>query len=303
MKRPVDLQQRIEASKKLLARRRSSQGEKPERSLLALSDLTKEQVMAIIDGGISIKNNPTKYGDLLKNKSVALVFQKTSTRTRCSFEIGIGEMGGQSLYLDWNTSNFTIASLEDEIKALSRYVDAIVARVNKHEDLLVMKEHSEVPIINGLSNLYHPCQALADLMTIKEYFGELEGLNICYLGDGNDVCHSLINGAGYTGINISIACPNNYQPNAKIVAEVQRKSNIRIRIGSNPIELVKDADLIYTDTWIPMAILTSKDNSNEKDLRIKTFSDYQVNRHLQEWLRHSWSSFRMSPMRSPTSGW
>ena len=189
-------------------------------------------------------------------------------------------MGGQALYMDWNTSNFTIASLEDEIKALSRYVDAIVARVHKHEDLIIMKEHSEVPIINGLSNLYHPCQALADLMTIKEYFGELEGLNICYLGDGNDICHFLINGAGHAGINISIACPQNYLPNPEILEAVQRNNNIRIRIGSDSTELVKDADIIYTDTWISMAIWTLTDNSNEKDLRIKAFSDFQVNREL-----------------------
>ena len=274
MERPSDLQQRIEASKKLLAERRYSKRGKPDRSFLTISELTKEQMLQIIDGGINIKNNPTKYREVLKHESVALVFQKTSTRTRCSFEIGIGEMGGQPMYIDWKTSNFTLADMEDEIKVLSRYVDLIMARVYKQEDLLVMKKYSEVPIINGLSDLFHPCQGLADFMTIKEYFGQLQGLNLCYIGDGNNVCHSLINGAVHTGMNISIACPENYAPNSEILDAAQSQNKVKINITSNLTEAVKDADVVYTDTWVSMG------DEDEKDIRIKAFSNFQVNESL-----------------------
>lgn len=274
MERLTDLQQRIAASKKLLAARRFAKRGNPERSFLTISDLTEEQMVKILNGGINVKNNPLQYRKTLQDKSVALVFQKTSTRTRCSFEIGIGEMGGQPMYIDWKTSNFTLADLQDETKVLSRYVDLIMMRVYKQEDLVQMKRYSEVPIINGLSDLYHPCQGLADFMTMKEYFGDLKGLNLCYIGDGNNVCHSLINGAVKTGMNISIAHPQNYAPNYKIVKAAKDKGTVQIHLTNSPDKAVKEADVIYTDTWVSMG------SEEEKDTRLKAFSSFQVNEVL-----------------------
>ncbi|WP_414586742.1 ornithine carbamoyltransferase [Scytonema sp. PCC 10023] len=272
MERPSDLKQRIAASRELLDARYSAKRGKPERSFLTISDLTEEQVIDILNGGINIKKNSSKYREVLKDKSVALLFQKTSTRTRCSFEIGVGEMGGQPMYIDWKSSNFTLADLQDEIRVLSRYVDLILARVHKHEDLLTMRKYTEVPVVNGLSDLYHPCQGLADFMTIKEYFGELEGLNLCYVGDGNNVCHSLINGAIKTGMHITIAYHQNYAPNPEIVEEAKTKNAIYL---TNSLEdAIKDADVIYTDTWVSMG------NESETDARIQTFSGFQVNEAL-----------------------
>lgn len=265
---------RIAKSKEVFKERKNNIKGKPERSFLTISELSKERFMNILEGGIEVKKNSEKFNAALKEKSVALLFQKTSTRTRCSFEIGVGELGGQPMYIDWRTSNFTLASLEDEIRVLSRYVDLVMARVYKHEDLITMKKYSEVPIINGLCDLYHPCQGLADYMTIKEYYGDLEGLKIAYIGDGNNVCNSLINGAVKAGMHISVAHPQGYAPK-KEVAEAAKKENL-ITLTQNPEEAVRDADVVYTDTWISMG------QEAEKEERVRVFGNYAVTRKLLE---------------------
>jgi ornithine carbamoyltransferase len=268
----VGTDRRIEAAQSLLAARRGQRRGKPERSFLAISDLAREEVRTILAGGLAGKRDPALLGRALAGKSVALLFQKTSTRTRVSFEIGVGEMGGQPMYIDWRTSNFTLSDLKDEIRVLSRYVDLVMARVYRHDDLEIMKEHSEVPIINGLCDRYHPCQGLTDYMTIQEYFGELTGLKIAYIGDGNNVCNSLIEGAVATGMRIAVAHPPGYEPRAEVVAAAQAAN--AITLTHRPEEAVEGADVVYTDTWISMG------DEDQREVRLKAFGDYKVDEAL-----------------------
>lgn len=269
----LDLDQRSARARHLLDERRGARRGKPERSLLTLADLTPDTFARLLAGGLDVKRHPERYADALAGRSVGLLFQKTSTRTRVSFEIGVGEMGGQPLYLDWRTSNFTLADLEDEIRVLSRYVDLVMARVYDHRDLVLMRDHSEVPVINGLCNLYHPCQGLADYMTIQEYFGELAGLKIAYVGDGNNVCHTLMIGAGKADMEIAVAYPPGYSPDAAIVTRVRDEGG-RVTLTHDPLEAVAGADVVYTDTWISMG------DEGERENRLKAFTGYQVTLEL-----------------------
>ncbi|WP_218082277.1 ornithine carbamoyltransferase [Anthocerotibacter panamensis] len=271
-----DQHTKILASKALLAARQGTKRGKPERSLLTLDDLNNSQMHQLLEGGLEMKQHPERFERALQGKSVALLFQKTSTRTRCSFEIGVGEMSGIPMYMEWKTSNFTLADLADEARALSRYVDLIVARVYHHTDLLTMKKHSEVPIVNGLCDRYHPCQGLADFMTLREYFGDLKGLNLCYIGDGNNVCHTLIQGAVKVGMHITVAHPPQYPPDADLVAAAQ--THHAITLTQDPRAGVQGADAIYTDTWISMG------DESETQTRLHAFQGFQVN---QELLAHT----------------
>lgn len=263
---------RAAAARELAATRRNQRRGKPERSFLAISDLSRGEVRALLDGGLAVKRDPALLARALAGKSVALLFQKTSTRTRVSFEVGVGEMGGQPLYLDWRTSNFTLADLQDEIRVLSRYCDLVMARVYGHADLELMKRHSEVPVINGLSDLHHPCQGLTDYMTIQEYFGDLQGLKIAYVGDGNNVCHSLIEGAVRTGMRIAVAHPSGYAPNPEIVAAARAEGEVVLT--QDPKEAVEGADVVYTDTWISMG------DEAQREVRLQAFKDYKVDEAL-----------------------
>jgi ornithine carbamoyltransferase len=264
--------ERVARSQRLVAERRTSRRGRPERSFLTVADLSAEDVADVLAGGLAVKRDPARFGHILRQRSVALLFQKTSTRTRVSFEIGVGEMGGQPVYLDWRSSNFTLADLQDEIRVLSRYVDLIMARVYLHADLETMRAHSEVPVINGLSDLSHPCQGLTDYMTMLEYFGSLKGLRVGYIGDGNNVCHSLIEGAIKTGAHIVVAHPPDYPPEQGIVAEGRAAG--ALTLSSRPEDAARDADVIYTDTWVSMG------DEAEKDIRLRAFADYQVNEAL-----------------------
>lgn len=272
MSKPEDMDRRIASAEQLLAARRGQRRGSPERSFLTISELDREQVGHLLAGGLDAKRNPQSLSRALEGKSVALLFQKTSTRTRCSFEIGVGEMGGQPMYIDWRTSNFTLADLQDEIRVLSRYVDLIMARVNDHEDLLVMKQYSEVPVINGLCNLYHPCQGLTDFMTMLEYFGDLKGLKLGYVGDGNNVCQSLINGAVRVGMEIVVAHPPGYGPREEIVDAARTLGSVTL--SDRPEDAVREADVVYTDTWVSMG------EEAEKEIRHREFARYQVNEEL-----------------------
>ena len=238
---------------------------KPEhmKHLIDLKDLTEKEILKIIDLGIKIKKNKKKYSNILKNKTLAMLFEKNSTRTRCSFEAGMNLLGGHAMFLDWKTTQLNKASLKDEIKCIARYVDIVMARVYKQETLEEMAKYSTVPVINALSDKSHPCQILADLMTIKEKFGKLKGLKLAYLGDGNNVCNSLIIGCQKVGINISVASPKGYGPSEKPDL-----------LTNNPKEAVKDADVIYTDTWVSMG------KENEADKRLKIFPAYKVTKQL-----------------------
>lgn len=242
------------------------------RHLLSLSDLTKEEMEEIILLGQTLKAGPEKFRDTLSRKSLIMLFQKTSTRTRLSFEAGMARLGGHAIYLDWQKSNYTLGDVKDETKCMARYGDIIMARVNKHADLEAMASASRVPVINGLSEKHHPCQALADLMTIKEKKGALKGLKLAFIGDGNNVCHSLIQGCTKAGMEIVVAGPKDYWPDPAIVEEGRRQG--KVTITEDPGQAVKDADVVYTDTWVSMG------QEAENDKRLKAFKDYQVSLKL-----------------------
>ncbi|MBW2975419.1 ornithine carbamoyltransferase [Candidatus Woesearchaeota archaeon] len=232
-------------------------------NLLTLKDWKKEDIMELIDNALLIKEEPEKYYEVLKGKTLAMLFEKKSTRTRVSFEVGMAQLGGHALFIDWKTTQLGKADLKDEIKCIASYTDIIMARVYKHKDAEIMAENSKKPFINALSELYHPCQTLADLMTIKEKFGKFDGLKIAYVGDGNNVCNSLIIGCSKLGINISVASPKGYEP--------KEKPDL---LTKDPKEAVKGADVVYTDTWVSMG------QEEEKKKRLKEFQPYQVNKKL-----------------------
>lgn len=233
---------------------------------LTVYDVTNEQFLHLIEEGIRFKLD-SQYGHgALNGKSVALVFQKTSTRTRVSFELGIAEMGGAPLFIDWRSSNFTLSALEDEIAVLSRYCHLIVARVYHHHDLLTMKQHASVPIVNGLCDLHHPCQALSDMVTIRHVFGSTN-VNLLYIGDGNNVCHSLIQAATVCGANIRVITPPADAPQPSIVAQAGDSVQVGHQLDA---EWVRWADVIYTDTWVSMG------QETEAEDRMIRFMPYQV---------------------------
>lgn len=242
------------------------------RSLLKISDFSAEEVEEILAGGLKTKRDPAAFATALDSVRIALLFQKTSTRTRCSFEVGVCEMGGHPIYLDWSRSNFALADLRDEIHVLSRYFDLIMARVHKHTDLETMRAYSEKPIINGLSDEHHPCQGLTDAMTMLEYFGSLRGLHLVYVGDGNNVLHSLLEVAALTGIEITASSPEGYDADRIVTKFATNRT--KVNFVRNPAEAVRNADVIYTDTWISMG------DEAETEVRLKTFADYQVNEAL-----------------------
>ncbi|MFH2027604.1 MAG: ornithine carbamoyltransferase [Nanoarchaeota archaeon] len=231
--------------------------------MLNLKPYSKKQIEEIIELGIKIKTNPEKYYDKLKNKVLVMLFEKTSTRTRTSFEAGMAQLGGHAIYLDWKSTQLKKAVLKDEIRCIERYADIIMARVYKHETVAEMAMHSTKPVINGLCDEYHPCQILSDLMTIKEKFGKLNGLKLAYVGDGNNVCNSLIIGCKKLGINISVATPKGYEP--------MEQPDL---LTNDPKEAVKDADVVYTDTWVSMG------QEAEAKKRLRVFPPYQVNMKL-----------------------
>ncbi len=245
-------------------------GRKP-RSFLSITDATPHQIRTLIARGLEMKADPGAFGHVLAGKTLALLFQKTSTRTRCAFEQAGHELGAVTRYIDWQSSNFTLSDLEDEARVLSRYADAIVARVKQNQTLQVMAAHSEVPVINGLCDQAHPCQALADVLTLAEYYGQdLSGLTVAWIGDGNNVCRSLVHAATALGIHVRLSGPPNYRLDAKTLAS----SNGLASYAADPREAVAQADAIYTDTWISMG------QEEEKEERLRVFLPYQVNAAL-----------------------
>lgn len=250
------------------------------RHLLSIGDLSGEDVGHILARAAIFKEQRGKgiLSDELRGKTVALIFEKPSTRTRVSFETGIHELGGNPLFLSAQELQLSRGeTIADTARTLSRYVHAIVARVTSHDNLLELAKHSTVPVINALSPLEHPCQALADLMTIQEKKGRLRGLKLAWVGDGNNVCNSLLLACSLVGIDVSIACPPGYEPNAEVL-ELGRKraaeSGSKLEVINDPDEAVVGADVVYTDVWVSMG------QEGEKMRRLQDFKGYQVNAEL-----------------------
>jgi ornithine carbamoyltransferase len=252
------------------------------RDLLTLKELSGKEINDIIDLGIKIKKNPENYSARLKDKSLAMIFQKTSTRTRISFEVGMTQLGGHAIYLDWRTTQFVMADIKDEAKVVSRYVDCIMARVLKHTDLLEMAKGSEVPVINGLCEKYHPCQTLGDLMTIKEHKGKLNGLKMVYLGIGNNVSNTLSLGCVRTGMHFTLCVPEMDLLSIDNELLDELKTSGLYDEEKDPKKAVKGADVVYTDTWVNMEVFLDPKFQKEKERRIVTLMPYQINKKLLE---------------------
>lgn len=236
--------------------------------------------MEIIDKAIEVKHNPEKYRKALEGRSLAMIFQKTSTRTRVSFEVAMTQLGGHALYIDWRTTNFTIADIYDETQYLSRNVDCILARLLRNADLQVMAKASRVPVINGCDEKYHPSQVIADLMTMKEKKGKLKGLKLVYIGVHNNVCNSLIEGCTKTGVKIVTVTPIFNEPSRddELLEEARETGLYETTLDVK--QAVKDADFVYTDTWVDMEFFNDPKYTAEKEKRIKLMMPYQVNKEL-----------------------
>jgi ornithine carbamoyltransferase len=248
--------------------------------LIDFKDLSVQQLLEIIDKGIEIKHSPEDYKKSLDGKSLALIFQKTSTRTRVSFEVAMTQLGGHGLFIDWRTTNFALADIHDETEYLSRNVDCIMARLLKNTDLLSMAKASLVPVINGCDEKYHPSQAIADLITIKEKKGGLKGIKLVYVGIHNNVCNSLIEGCTKTGVKIVTVTPIFNEPSRD--EELLEKAK-RTGLYETSLDLkkaVKDADFVYTDTWVDMEFFVDPKFAAEKEKRIKLMMPYQINKEL-----------------------
>jgi ornithine carbamoyltransferase len=250
--------------------------------LINFKELSGQQLKEIIDRGIEVKHNPRKYGGALDGKSLAMIFQKTSTRTRVSFEVAMTQLGGHALYIDWRTTNFALADVSDETQYLSRNVDCIMARLVKSADLQAMAKVSRVPVINGCDEKYHPSQAIADLITVKEKKGTLKGVKLAYVGIHNNVCNSLIEGCTKTGVKITTVTP--------IFNEPSRDEELLENAGKTGLyettldvkQAVGDADFVYTDTWIDMEFFLDPKFAAEKEKRVKLMMPYQINKELMK---------------------
>ena len=245
------------------------------RSLLSVSDI-EDEVTRILDIASDFKAGKMEEKPL-KDQKIAMIFQKSSTRTRVSFEVGMYELGGTALFLSTNDIQLGRGEpIKDTAKVLSRFVDAIMIRAIEHDDVIELRDEADVPIINGLTNLEHPCQALADMLTVKEHKGGFDG-KFVYVGDGNNVCNSLLLICGCLGMDMAVACPDEYKPNAEIVAKAKEyaaKNNSTITITSDVKAAVSGADVIYTDVWVSMG------DEAEAEKRRADFKEYQVNQEL-----------------------
>jgi len=254
------------------------------RNLLSPQDLSPDEIEAVLDKAVELKKK-LKQGEaheVLYGKTLGMIFAKPSTRTRVSFEVGMTQLGGHGIYL--GTGDLQLGrgeTIADTAKTLSRYVDAIMARLFKHDDMVELARNSSVPVINGLTDLLHPCQTLADLQTILEKKGKLKGLKLAWVGDGNNVCNSLLLGCTLVGMNISVACPKGYEPKSEIVKQAEKNakhSGAKVEITNDPKKAVVGADVIYTD------VIVSMGQDAEREKKLKDFKAYHVNAEL---LKHA----------------
>lgn len=246
-----------------------------QKHLLSLKDYSRAEIEEVFGLARKMKARPAAYRDRLNGKSLGMIFQKPSTRTRVSFEVGMFQLGGTALFLGSDAIQLHRGeSIADTAKVLSRYVDGIMARVFAHEDVLDLARHGTVPVINGLSDLLHPCQALADYFTLAERRGRIEGLKIAYVGDGNNVCHELMFGAVKLGLTMAVASPAGHEPNQLIVRsaarEAQKAKTPAPVVTADPMKAVAGADVVYTDVW------TSMGQEAEAEARLQAFQGFMV---------------------------
>jgi ornithine carbamoyltransferase len=248
------------------------------KDFIALANHSPEYLRDLLDLARQVKLNPRSFSEACRGQTLAMIFQKPSLRTRVSFETGIFQLGGQAIYLGPTDIQLHRGeTIADTARVLSRYVDGIMARVFAHSDIQELAGHAVVPVINGRSDLLHPCQVLADLLTIREKFDRLAGLKLTYVGDGNNMAHSLLIGCAKMGMSVAVAHPHGYAPDAEIVTvarEVAATMGGAVLITEDPREAVTDADVVYTDTWASMG------QEAEREQRIARFKGFTVDEPL-----------------------
>ncbi len=252
------------------------------KDLISIHDLSREEVEQILDTShiLKMKQKLGEFYHPLKGKTLGMIFQKSSTRTRVSFEVGMWQLGGYALFLGANDLQLNRGeTIADTARNLSRYLDGIMIRTFSHQDVIDLAEHSTVPVINGLTDLLHPCQVLADLFSIVEKKNKLDGIKLAYIGDGNNMAHSLMFGGAKTGLHVVICSPSGFEPDPEITRLSRldaAKTGATITIKDDPVEAVQNADVIYTDVWTSMGM------EDEHEQRLKSFKRYQVNSTLIE---------------------
>jgi len=251
-----------------------------KRDFLTLMDLSSDEVVLLLKRAIELKSGKDAQKCPLIGKSIGLVFEKASTRTRISLEVGIYQLGAQAIYMSPKDTQIGRGeTIHDTAKVLSRYLDAVVIRTYSHNTLMELASYSSIPVINGLSDLHHPCQILADLMTILEKKGRLKDIKLTYIGDGNNVANSLIEAASLMGLNLVMACPKGYEPDHEILKKAKASSNSRIAVVTDSKEAADKADVLYTDVWISMG--QEKEAAKKK----RKFKDYQLNSKLLSYAK------------------
>ncbi|MCD4815108.1 MAG: ornithine carbamoyltransferase [Methanosarcinales archaeon] len=250
-------------------------------NLLSISDLSLDEINELLDvaDDLKVKRSKGKIVEMLKHKSLGMIFEKSSTRTRISFEVAMAELGGHALFLSYRDLQLGRGeTVGDTAQVISRYVSCIMARVVSHSTLEELAEYATVPVINALSDLEHPCQLLADLQTIREYKGRLKGLKFAWIGDGNNVCNSAILAAAITGMQMSVACPEGYEPDPDMVAKARGMGG-SVEVVTSAEEAAMDADVLYTDVWVSMG------DEDEKEQRLRDLGPYQINDALMNVAR------------------
>lgn len=252
------------------------------KDFISLHDITTDELNSLLSLAIKLKSEQ-KNGiphPILKGKTLGMIFTKSSTRTRISFEVGMTQLGGYPLFLSSNDIQLGRGeTIYDTAKVMERYLDGIMIRTYSHQDVLDLAEYADIPIINALTDLLHPCQVLADLLTTYEHKGKLENLKIAYIGDGNNMAHSIMYGAAKAGMHCAIATPDAYQCSSEIIENAKtdfKSSGKTLTLTNDPVEAIHNADVVYTDTWVSMGM------ESEKEQRIKDFAGYCVNNELMK---------------------
>lgn len=246
-------------------------------NLISIFDLSHAEIEALIEKAIELKRERkggVRARNDLEGKTLAMIFEKPSTRTRVSFEVAMHELGGDVISLNWNELQLGRGErIRETAKVLSSYVDAVMIRAYRHSTIEELARYASIPVINGLTDFEHPCQTLADLMTVKEQKKNLAGAKVAWVGDGNNVCNSLIGGAAITGMSMSVACPKGYEP-AKRAVEKAKEMGGEVIIRNNAEEAAADADVLYTDVWVSMG------EEEEREKRRRDLKNYQLNESL-----------------------
>ena len=251
---------------------------KMKKDFISIRDLTLHEIEGIFKLTDKLKKNTAKFTKVLAGKTLGLIFQKPSCRTRVSFEVGMHQLGGHSIYLGPDEINLGVReAIKDAAKTLSRYVDGIVLRTFEHKNLLEMARFADLPVINGLTDFLHPCQALADVYTIREKLKNIHGITLAYVGDGNNVCNSLLYACSKLGVNMNVATPKGYQPDKSVLTmseKIAESKKSKLNISGDPFAAAKGADIIYTDVWVSMG------QEEEAAQRKEVFRDFQINKNL-----------------------